>query len=65
MLKYVGEPLPHFVCNDIRLAIRHLPAALHHKCNVLGNIHETHINLTLFGSLVSDEESPALLAEIR
>jgi len=34
-------------------------------CNVPGNIHDTHINLTLFGSLVSDEESPALLGEIR
>ena len=30
-----------------------------------GNIHDTHINLRLFGSLVSDEESPALLGEIR
>ena len=30
-----------------------------------GNIHDTHINLRLFGSLVSDEESPALLGEIK
>ena len=30
-----------------------------------GNIHDTYINLRLFGSLVSDEESPALLGEIR
>ena len=29
-----------------------------------GNIHDTHISLRLFGSLVSDEESPALLGEI-
>ena len=65
MLKHVHEPLTHSVCNDVRLDIRHLSAALHHECNVRGNIHDTHINLRLFGSLVSDEESPALLGEIR
>ena len=26
------------VVNDVRLAIRHLPAALHHKCDVPGKM---------------------------
>ena len=54
-----------FVCNDVSLAIGHLPAALHHKCDVPGNIHDAHINLRLFRSLVSDKESPPFSGEIR
>ena len=57
--------MSHFVCNDVRIAIRHPPAALHHKCDAPGNIHDAHINLRPFRSLVSDEESPPSLGEIR
>ena len=56
MASYLFRSLPKFSI---------IPAALHHKCNVPGNIHDTHINFRLFGSLVSDEESPALWGEIR
>lgn len=65
LLKYVNEPMTHFVCNDVRLAIRHLPAALHHKCEVPGNIQDAHINLRPFRSLVSEQESPPLSGEMR
>ena len=41
--------------NDLRLAIRHLSAVLHRKCDVPGNIHDAHINLKPFRSLMSDE----------
>ena len=57
--------MTHFVCNDVRLAIRHLPAALHHKCDVPENIQDAHINLRPFRSLVSDQESPPLSGEMR
>lgn len=64
LLKYVNEPMTHFVCNDVRLAIRHLPAALHHKCDVPENIQDAHINLRPFRSLVSDQESPPLSGDM-
>ena len=65
LLKYVNEPMTHFVCNDVRLAIRHLPAALHHKCDVPGNIQDAHISLRPFRYLMSDQESPPLSGEMR
>ena len=65
LLSYVNEPMSHFVVNDVRLAIRHLAAALDHKCDVPGNIHDAHINMRPFRSLVTDEESPPLSGEMR
>ena len=47
----------HFLCNDVRLEIRHLTAALHDNCGVPGNIHGAHFDLRPFWSLMSNDEN--------
>ncbi|XP_015752838.1 PREDICTED: uncharacterized protein LOC107332619 isoform X2 [Acropora digitifera] len=43
--------------NDVRLAMRHLPAAAHHNCGVPGNIHEAHFSFRPSRSSVSDDST--------
>ena len=52
--------MSRFVCNYVRLAMRHLPAPLHHNCGVPGNIHEAHVNFRPSRSSVSYDETPPL-----
>ena len=57
--------MSHLVCNDVRLDIRHLPAALHHKCDIPGNIHDPHVNLRPLTPLMFNEGTPPFSGEIR
>ena len=57
MLNYINEPMSHLAYSDVRLAMRHLPAAAHHNCGVPGNIHEAHFSFRPSRSSVSDDST--------
>ncbi|XP_044173795.1 uncharacterized protein LOC114952784 isoform X4 [Acropora millepora] len=57
VLNYINEPMSCFACNDVSLAMRHLPAPKHHNCGVPGNIHEAHFSFRPSRSSVSDDST--------
>ena len=64
ILNFVNEPMSHFVCSEVRLAVENLVDIIHHKCHVPTNIHLAHNGFSPFKSIVDEHQTPELSDEI-